>query len=176
MKIFLDANILFLAGDETSATRKLIDLVAGRGQLITNTHAWVEATRNLTASRRLHVPGLLTLKPRLAFARDAFLMSDEARQLSCDGPVMAGAIATKCSHLWTSDRVHFDEFFGKTLEGVKIVSSLMLAQEIGVSAGFCQAPRPAIASRAERFIVDSSKKQVLTTIKFHQVLRETGCR
>lgn len=157
MKIFLDANILFLAGDETSATRQLLDLVAGHGQLITNTHAWMEATRNLKASRRSHVPGLMALKPRITFTRAAFLLSDEARQLRCDGPVMAGAVGAKCSHLWTSDRVHFDEFFGKTLDGVKIVSSPMLAQEIGASAGSCQSPRPAIASREKRFLVNSSK-------------------
>lgn len=39
-------------------------------------------------------------------------------------------ILSKCTHLWTGDKKHFPQLYGKTIHGVKIVSSIMLAEEI----------------------------------------------
>lgn len=45
-----------------------------------------------------------------------------------DKPILAGAIGAGCDRLWTSDRLHFGPFYGRTVHGVTIVSSLHLAE------------------------------------------------
>lgn len=40
--------------------------------------------------------------------------------------------AVNVSALLTSDRTHFGAFYGQTIAGVKVVSSIMLADEVGL--------------------------------------------
>ena len=47
-----------------------------------------------------------------------------------DRPILAGAITGKATHLMTGDQKDFGHLFGKTVEGVKIVSPQMLAEEL----------------------------------------------
>jgi predicted nucleic acid-binding protein len=47
-----------------------------------------------------------------------------------DRPILAGAIAGKATHLMTGDQADFGHLFGKTVEGVKVVSPKMLAEEL----------------------------------------------
>jgi uncharacterized protein len=39
-----------------------------------------------------------------------------------DQPILLAAVHAKCSHLLTGDRMHFGALFGRTVEGVQIVS------------------------------------------------------
>ncbi len=43
-----------------------------------------------------------------------------------DRPILAAAVASACTHLWTSDRMHFGLLYCKTVQGVLLVSSLQL--------------------------------------------------
>jgi hypothetical protein len=61
----------------------------------------------------------------------AFLLPADVGLEEKDKPILAGAVGATCTHLWTSDRTHFGSLYGKTIDGVKIVSSLMLADEVG---------------------------------------------
>jgi hypothetical protein len=47
-----------------------------------------------------------------------------------DKPILAGAIGAGCTHLWTSDRLHFGNLYGEVFHGVRIVSSIHMADEL----------------------------------------------
>jgi len=47
-----------------------------------------------------------------------------------DRPILGGAIAGRATHLLTGDERDFGRFWGKTVQGVKIVSPRMLAEEV----------------------------------------------
>jgi hypothetical protein len=47
-----------------------------------------------------------------------------------DAPILGGAIAGQATHLLTGDERDFGKFWGKTIQGVKIVSPRMLAEEL----------------------------------------------
>lgn len=47
-----------------------------------------------------------------------------------DMPILGGAIAGGATHLMTGDQRDFGKFWGKTVQGVKIVSPRMLVEEI----------------------------------------------
>ncbi len=130
MKVFLDANILFSASDEKSATRQLLDRLSRHGEVVTSPHAWEEARRNLERKRPHLLAGLERLRRTVgtthAFERPADLAVAEK-----DVPIIAGAIGASCTHLWTSDRLHFGAYYGSTLHGVVVVSSAQLADALG---------------------------------------------
>lgn len=129
MKVFLDANILFSASDEKSATRTLLDIVAKKGKLVTSPHAREEARRNLDAKRPRGLRGLDGLDA-LVTVTHAFARCRNVDLPEKDKPILAGAVGAKCTHLWTSDRTHFGPLYGSVIAGVKIVSSVMLADEL----------------------------------------------
>ena len=129
MRVFLDANILFSASDENSATRTLLNRVARHGQVVTSPHAWEEARRNLEAKRPHLLSGLGELKSHVSITH-GFRLPDSVSVEEKDQPILGGAVGAKCTHLWTGDRTHFGIFYGKLVFGVKVVSSIMLADEI----------------------------------------------
>ena len=133
MKVFLDANVLFSASDAKSATRQLLDQLSGRGSAVTSPHAWEEARRNLALKRPHLLPGLERLLRTVAITH-AFRLSADVQVAEKDKPILAGAIGAGCTHLWTSDRLHFGALYGTTLHGVAIVSSIQLADALRLSA------------------------------------------
>jgi hypothetical protein len=50
-----------------------------------------------------------------------------------DLPILGGAIAGHATHLLTGDEKDFGKFWGKMVQGVKIVSPKMLVQELHLS-------------------------------------------
>lgn len=128
MKVFLDANILFSASDPASATRWLLDQVLANAQAVTSPHCWEEARRNLERKRPQFLAGLEGLRP-LVETTHAFGDPGATSLPAKDVPVIAGAMGAQCTHLWTSDRLHFGSLYGRTLCGVRVVSSIMLADE-----------------------------------------------
>lgn len=126
MKVFPDANILFSASDTNSATHGLLDRVAGHGEVVTSPHAWEEARRNLEQKRPHLLPGLEEVRRRVMVTH-AFTLLPDTAVADKDMPVLAGAVGAGCTHLWTSDRRHFGQLYGKTIHGVTITSSIQLA-------------------------------------------------
>lgn len=129
MRVFLDANILFSAADPHSATRRLLNTLFHHTAVVANRHVWEEAARNIERKR----PGLLQepreLEGRLGFVSQ-FSQIEFASIPEKDQPVIRGAVGSKCTHLWTSDLRHFGKLYGKEIHGTKIVSSIMLADEL----------------------------------------------
>jgi hypothetical protein len=129
MKVFLDANILVSASDEQTATRRLLNALVQRGSVVTNPHAWEEARRNLERKRPTLLPGLERLRPLVTLTQ-AFTLPTGLELAEKDKPIIAGAIGAGCTHLWTSDRLHFGPYYDATLHGVSIVSSIQLADAL----------------------------------------------
>ena len=129
MKVFLDANILFSAADPESATRRLLETVAGLGAVMTSPHAWEEARRNLQKKRPAHLKRLKDL-PRRVEITSAFAEAPAMGLPACDILILSSAIGAECTHLWTSDKQYFGKFYGKSVGGVRIVSSIVLADEL----------------------------------------------
>lgn len=129
MRVFLDANILFSASDPESATRRLLRSVVALGQALTSPHAWEEARRNIEAKRPQFLQGLDGLRKDVETTHAFHLLTTPSLP-DKDQPILAGAVGARCTHLWTSDRTHFGGLYGRMVSGVKIVSSVMLAEEI----------------------------------------------
>ncbi|MEI8122332.1 MAG: PIN domain-containing protein [bacterium] len=129
MRVFADANILFSAADPSSATRILLDVLFHHATVVVNEHVWDEARRNLAMKRSGLAGNLEKLKSRFQFSSQMEAVS------SCplpddDQPVLGGAVAARCSHLWTGDKRHFGHLYGKTINGTLVVSATALADEL----------------------------------------------
>lgn len=129
MRVFLDANILFSAAAPDSPTRTLLDIILRHARAVTNEHAWEEARRNVGRKRPHLIAALNNLKPRIEFTSD-FKEVAQPVLPDKDQPIICGAVASRCSHLWTGDKRHFGPLYGRTIQGAKIVSGVMLANEI----------------------------------------------
>jgi hypothetical protein len=129
MRVFLDANVLFSAAAPGSATRQLLEALLARAEGITNRQAWEEARRNLECKRPALLLGLDELADRVRLTGRTVTVPPDLLP-DKDTPVLAGAAGAECTHLWTSDQRHFGRYYGKDLLGVRVVSSILLADEL----------------------------------------------
>jgi predicted nucleic acid-binding protein len=128
MRIFLDANILFSAALPKSRMRAFLEILSKQADFLTNAYAVEEARRNL----ELKFPNALKNLERLITQCEMIsqLPADLEIELPLkDKPILGGAIAGNATHLLTGDERDFGKFWGKTIQGVKIVSPKMLAEE-----------------------------------------------
>lgn len=129
MRVFLDANIIFLAGySPVSPVHDLLQF-AQRGDcdLVTSTYALEEARRNLAAkgppdwnvalARASEVIETIgeAQGPALALARAAHLSDAN------DVPILAAAIQCQAAALVTGDRRAFGRLFGTRVANVEIL-------------------------------------------------------
>lgn len=127
MRIFLDANILFSASADESATLVLLDAALKyTDECITCPHALEEAKRNIEAKRPQQSSGSEKILQSISVS-NAFYIDLSIDLPQQDIPILAGAIGAQCTHLWTSDKKHFGALYGKSIHDVRIVSSLLLA-------------------------------------------------
>lgn len=124
MRVFLDANILFSAAMPKSRIGLLVHIAKHRATLLTNPYAAEEARRNLEFKRTASLSAFEKL------LLDCEMVSEISRPLTTplalkDVPILGGAIAGNASHLLTGDKSDFGLLFGKTIQGVTIVSPRM---------------------------------------------------
>jgi hypothetical protein len=133
MTVFLDANILFSGAQTHSRMCAFLEILSAKADFLTNAYAVEEARRNL----ELKYPAALKELDRLVSQCDLVtqLVGDLEIDLPLkDRPILGGAIAGHATHLLTGDERDFGKFWGKTVQGVKIVSPKMLAAEVlGIS-------------------------------------------
>ncbi|HUD47998.1 MAG TPA: PIN domain-containing protein [Candidatus Baltobacteraceae bacterium] len=132
MRVFLDANILFSAALPDSRMRAFLDILMDRAKCLTNEYAIEEARRNLVAK----FPETLKALERLAKKCEVVLQLETDLKVEMplkDAPILGGAIAGHATHLLTGDERDFGKFWGQTIQGVKIVSPRMLAEELRLS-------------------------------------------
>src|SRR3989344_8037022 len=128
MRVFLDANILISASLLQTQTRLLILELKEHATLLTNLYAVEEARRNLNRKKPNALPAFerLFAQCEIVGASVAF----PAKLPLKDVPILGGAIAGNATHLLTGDKKDFGLLWGKTIQGVKIVSPQMLADEL----------------------------------------------
>ena len=129
MRIFLDANILFSASQPHSKMGLFFELLFERNECLTNEYAIEEARRNLAVKFPEGAKTLERLAKRCEIVNQ--LAADLQVQLPLkDQPILGGAIAGNATHLLTGDERDFGQYWGKTIQGVKVVSPRMLADEM----------------------------------------------
>jgi len=129
MRVFLDANLIFSAAQTGSPSRQLIETLARHATLTTHPAVWHEAERNLQTKRPDWLGGLASLKPLLHLHSGVAVCPDVGLPAK-DQPVLAAAIAARADRLVTGDRTHFGPLFGKAIQGVRVLSTQMMAEEM----------------------------------------------
>ena len=137
MRIFLDANILFSAARADGAVRKLLAITEAAGhELWADAYVFEEARRNLAAKTPGGLPVLNAMAGRIkigGMSADNSLLPDMVNLPEKDRPVLAAAIRRHCDILVTGDRTHFGQLYGKTIQGVSVLSPAMLAETVLLS-------------------------------------------
>lgn len=129
MTIFLDANILFSASNPKWFTHQFVELLLLKTECLTNLYAVEEASRNLAKHAPKHLPRLERLVKLLKLVPKASVEL-HIKLAEKDRPILRGAIAGRSTHLLTGDLKDFGALLGKTVQGVKIVTPKMLAEEL----------------------------------------------
>jgi predicted nucleic acid-binding protein len=129
LRLFLDANVLFLAGySRTSPVHDLLEVArAGRCEHVASRYTVEEARRNLAVKGPDGavdaLEAALALVTTMAEARPPALELAAAADLSDrnDVPVLAAAIQCRADVLVTGDRRAFGRHFRATLAGVEVL-------------------------------------------------------
>jgi predicted nucleic acid-binding protein len=129
LRLFLDANVLFLAGySATSPVHDLLQLArAGRCTVVASAYAIEEARRNLQAKGptdalpRFHaaLADVTLVGEAAAVALEAASAVDLADPT--DVPILAAAIQSQADVLVTGDRRAFGRYFGTRIAGVEVL-------------------------------------------------------
>lgn len=130
MRLFLDANILFLAGDSSGSPVHLLLALseAGLCKIVVSGYAVEEARRNLATKGPRTGLGALDAALHgmvlVAEARGAALEAAEAVGLSdaADVPILAAAIQCEADILVTGDRRAFGRLFRARVSGVEVLT------------------------------------------------------
>ena len=127
MRVFLDANVLFSASNAGTNIARLIELLLEQGAAVASDLALEEARRNIELKRPAWSESFQELALRIEVVPSVeFTLSVELAEK--DIPILCAAIRANCEAFATGDKRHFGHLYGQTVEGVKIVSLLQLAE------------------------------------------------
>lgn len=138
MRIFLDANVLFSAARAEGAIRRLLsELQQRRNVLVAGPLVIVEARRNLENKANpaaLTWLDLMLSSMETSASEPRLVTSDVDWLVEKDRHVLRAAIQLRCDVLVTGDVTHFGAGYGRTFDGVKILSPRMTAEFLLLSA------------------------------------------
>lgn len=129
MRVFLDANILFLAALPHSRLRIFLEVLRQHSKLLTNHYAAEEARRNLA----IKFPGSIQELESLVGECELIPMVQSnlpVKLAAKDLPILGGAIAGQAEYLLTGDGRDFGPFYGQTILGVKVVAPGQMVEEL----------------------------------------------
>jgi len=129
MKLFLDANVIFSGSREASELHRMLSLLRSKHSLITSDYAQAEANRNIRVKRPDWEPGYNRLMDGIQVVQSIDCPL-EVELPPKDRPILATAIHCNCDYLITGDKRDFGHLFNKTVQGVRVLSPLMLAQTL----------------------------------------------
>lgn len=119
-RVFLDANILVSAAWRPESGLLALWALSGVA-LLTSAYAIVEADQNVRTSdqrTRLH---RLAQQLEIVDEPTRTRLPVQVRLPAKDVPILMAAIEASANYLLAGDRDHFGEYFGKTIEGVRIL-------------------------------------------------------
>ena len=120
-RLFLDANVLFSAAYGSPGIERLWNLWRdGHCRLLVSRYVIEEARRNLEKSEQVEqleerLKGVILVPESPADLQRPIDLAEK------DRPVFSAVLAAKATHLITGDVRHFGEYYGQTIEGIKIV-------------------------------------------------------
>jgi predicted nuclease of predicted toxin-antitoxin system len=130
-RFFLDANVLWSAASKPEHLPWKL-LASGRGEFLTSFYAVAEARRNLPP--RLH-GSLKALTAQLELVADAFGPPPAGVRLPAkDIPIFSTAAMARADCLVTGDS-DFSQYFGRTVQGVKVILPRMIEDELKHPSG-----------------------------------------
>lgn len=129
MRIFLDANILFSASLPNSRMGEFLVFLESRAALLTNHYAAEEARRNIRAKFPIAESDCERVIRKCEIVTSLEIDSGVSLA-SKDVPVLSGAIAGRATYLLTGDQKDFGLLWGKTIQGVTVISPQMLAEKL----------------------------------------------
>jgi uncharacterized protein len=129
MRVFLDANILFSAAQQGSPVRQLLDVLGAHAELATSQYAITEAERNVAAKRPAWLQGLRAVLTKVVTV-DGQADCRSVPLNESDQPILGAASAATCTHIMTGDLKHFGPLMGRTVLGVTVVSTRMMAEHM----------------------------------------------
>lgn len=129
MRVFLDANVLYSAALAGSRMREFLNVLKQHAEFVTSAYALEEARRNLESNSPERAKALFEFMNIVVLTHTAIegLAIDLAEK---DKPILAAAVAARCTHLLTGDRMHFGHLYGKSIAGTKIANASLLAEEL----------------------------------------------
>lgn len=132
MRIFLDANVLFSAARADGPIRRLLsELQQRKHVLVAGPLVIVEARRNLenkASPAALTWLDLMLSSMETSASEPRLVTSDVDWLVEKDRHVLRAAIQLRCDVLVTGDVTHFSAGYGRTFDGVKILSPRMTAE------------------------------------------------
>ncbi|NLJ47527.1 MAG: PIN domain-containing protein [Treponema sp.] len=136
MRIFPDANVLFSAAKSDGAIRSLLALLEKEGHtLAADLYVIEKARRNIELrypDRLREFESILSTLQCTPTVHDPGALEPSCPLPDKDRPVLAGAVALGCEILVTGDSTHFGRFFGKTVQGVLVLSPRGLAEHLNL--------------------------------------------
>jgi uncharacterized protein len=129
MRVFLDANILFSGSFPKSLLAGFLENLKEHAELVSTGYAMAEAERNLHAKMPKGIAGFKKLVADLELIPFQ-IFTLEVPIAPKDQPILCGAIAGEADFLLTGDKKDFGHLFGKTVQGVKIVTVELLVAEL----------------------------------------------
>jgi len=128
MRLFLDANVLFTAAHNPGGRAAALFALARQGActLLSSPHAVEEARRNLKLkypARAEALNGLLAhanIEPEAPSSLVTWALG-HGLPLK-DAPILAAAVQARSDVLVTGDRTHFGPLYGRSFEGVLVLS------------------------------------------------------
>lgn len=132
MKVFLDANILFSLSNASSVTHVYLREAAEHCTFVTSSYASAEARRNLQAKRPEWVATFDQWMQNTALA-DTLQPAGAVDLPEKDRPIMEASIGARCDYLLTGDKAHFGHLYGKSVQGVTVVSLKQFAEVLDAS-------------------------------------------
>lgn len=127
MRVFLDANVLFSASYASSNIARLIHLLIKQGEAVTSDFAVEEARRNIMLKRSAWDEDSCTLIEQIQIVPS--IQFDLPIELAeKDQPILCTAIRSKCQYLATGDKQDFGHLYGHNIQGVTVVTLVILAE------------------------------------------------
>lgn len=126
-RIFLDANVLFLASNSDSSAAGLMAEAHRVGTLISSDLAVEEARKYLQVRRPDQLDGFERLLETLEIVHSV-LFSLPVELQDQDTPLLCTAIRNECPFFVTADKQYFGHLYDRQVQGTEIISLLRLAE------------------------------------------------
>ena len=127
LRIFLDANVLFSASNQSSPIAELVYLILERHELVTSDLALEEARRNIQAKRPHGMDTFIQLSKKVTIVSTR-IIELPVPMVEKDAPILTSAIQSKCNYLATGDKKHFGHLYNQVIEGLEVVSIVRMAE------------------------------------------------